>query len=464
LLYHKNSIFRLLNLFSMSQSKLDLALPQLDSLGVRPFTEVEMTAMYDALSQAIAIGITRTGEPTTADGGLLALPTGIEPISLDQVQQVPDGTPVITAACGGTNWMFAVATKQADGKMTLSEPVVRPIPEDERQHTFQSLIDLMADEILTVGREYHLLETSQLPIAISFGFPQHNVRTDDGDIDARLTSKQLPKFWQITDLDETLPVDQQVSLSGLLRESLLARGFVSIGSIVFVNDTVAVALDVQHGDGADLPVGFVFGTGTNGAMFANTEKGIVNLEIGHAGVVPRDAVLDMMEQHQWVPNTHGIMEYWMGGGYLPGRCAATILGLRDQFIDADQLASSIVNSTNQAIVSDLADTTSSPQQLQLHVAPQEFAMIQTIAQRVLHQAGQLIGLHIAAVCQAVNYTTGSTHVPYEGSLLAKGYRVATITDATVKHLLPGSDITPYRASGILGIAKLALLKTQARNQ
>lgn len=440
----------------------DSLLTTLDAIGVKKYTSEELHIFFSALVEKIRVGIERAGAPTTTDGGLMALPTSIEPISWTQVDEVPNGTPVITAACGGTNWVFAVATKHKDGHMELSEPVVRPIPEHQRQHTFQSLVDLIADEILVVGQEYDLLSTADLPIAISFGFPQHNVRTEEGDIDARLTTKLLPKFWQVTDLDESLAVEDQQSLTSLLRAALITRGFSSIGSIVFVNDTVAVALDVQHDDGTDLPVGFVFGTGTNAAMWGGTKKGIVNLEIGHADILSEDTTLHMMREHDLVPNTNTIMEYWMGGGYLPGRLAAAVLCMENQLLDDAQIAQSLLDSSNQAIISDLAAEDAHPQQLQLHVAPKDFLLLQEAARRVLAQAAQLIGIHIASVCSAVGYDSGLAHIPYEGSLLAKGYSVEKIALETVQQLLVGSNIQPYKASGILGIAKLALLKTQAR--
>lgn len=448
----------------MQKKKVITAYERMNSVGMHQFTPRELEQIFQKLNKEIAIGLNRVGAPTSTDGGALAFPTYIDPISYEQLARVPNGAPVITCACGGTNWMFAVATKHPDGTMKLNAPFIRPIPEDQRQHTFRSLVNIIAGEIIGVANEYNLREVPRLPIAVSFGFPQHNVRTEVGDIDARLNRRQLPKFWEILDVDETLPIEQQTSITDLLRVVLAKRGMTNLGSIVFVNDTVAVALDVQHNDGADLPVGFVFGTGINSAIYSGASsktKGIVNLEIGQLSIMVKDKILEIMEHEKFVPTGSAIMEYWMGGGYLPARLAATILALDAEFVDARQVARIIMESTNQALVSEIAEN-ASLRQLQLHLGPREYQIIQEAARRVLQQAAQLIGTHIAAVSYAAGYRQGLAHVPFEGALLAKGYGVAPIADLTVKELLPKSDIQPYKASGILGIAKLALLKTQSR--
>ncbi|HLD21498.1 MAG TPA: hypothetical protein VJB65_01215, partial [Patescibacteria group bacterium] len=439
------------------------ALEKLNEIGFRPFEQTELQTLFTELKNAIHIGISRKGVPTSEDGGLLAFPTGVTPITQKDVERIPEGTAAIVCACGGTNWIFTKATRGKNGTVKLAEPYVRPIPKNQRQHTFASLTELFATEIFNVAQEYNLTETPNLPIAVSFGFPQTTVRTTNGDIDARVNRSNLPKFWKITDCDESLPPEKQPSLSRLLRVALRKKGMKSIGRIVFVNDTVAVALDVQHDgkDSKDLPVGFVFGTGTNAAMDGNSKKGIINLEAGHAKAMQADHVFEHMLKKKLVPGTIPVLEYWMGGGYLPARIAGAIWCMADYFADPKQMTKTILKNTNQALVSEIAQGVS-PRKLGLHSGPSEYKTVSECARRTLIQAGQVIGVMIATVCAETGYTKGKVHVPYEGSLLNKGYLVEKTAQQTIHSLLPKSNIVPYKACGMNGVAKLAMLLSQTK--
>lgn len=446
------------------------ALARLDTNGLRAYTSEELAQYNATLRNAISIGVARTTTPTMSDGGLLAFPTGITPITAADTALIPAGTPSITCACGGTNWIFTVARKQADGSVTKEEPFIKPIPDNQRQHTYASLTALFADEIMNVVHEYDLMQVPHLPIAISFGFPQTNIRLPNGDIDARLSSRILPKFWQVTDLDESVPPELQPSLAGMLRAALTQRGLQSIGNIVFVNDTVAVALDVRHqsAERPDLPVGFVFGTGMNAAVDAKdaaggNDNGIVNLEVGRAEILPADRVLQEMQRRSLVPTIKSELEYWVGGGFLIGRVVGGVASISDVFTDPEQLIRAMLASSNQALVSDMA-VGASARQLELRVGPGEYVLLQEIARRVLTAAGQLIGVIIASVCAEAGYASGAVYVPYEGSLLAKGIGVQKAALQTVRALLPGSDVLPYKADGVIGAAKLAMVKSIVRAQ
>lgn len=447
----------------MRPSEQSAALERLSAAGIREYTREERHQFFIDLRKKISIGIKRTTAPTMTDGGLLAFPTGITPITGADTALIPANTPSITCACGGTNWIFTVARKQADGSVKKEEPFIKPIPEDQRQMPYAGWVSLFADEIMNVVKEYDLIAEPNLPIAISFGFPQTNIRMPNGDVDARLSSRILPKFWQVTDLNESLPPQDQPSLAGMLREALTQRGLKSIGNIVFVNDTVAVALDVQHQskDRPDLPVGFVFGTGMNAAVVGG-EKGIVNLEVGSAEILAADRVLEEMQRRSLVPTLKPQIEYWVGGGFLVGRIAGGVASIADVFTDPEQLIRTMNGSTNQALVSDMAEE-SSPRQLELHVGPGEYPLVQEMARRTLTAAGQLIGVIIAAVCAEAGYSTGAVYVPYEGSLLAKGHGVQDVALKTVGELLPGSDVKPYKADGVIGVAKLAMVKSLVRS-
>lgn len=432
---------------------------RLDQLGLRPFSEEELRKLSLRLSKSISIGLKRPGEPVITDGGVLAAPTGVQAITLEQVQKVPDHTRGITAACGGTNWIFAETQKEPSGQVTIGRSFVRKILEQERQHTYDSFAEIIADGIFRVAKQCELLNEERLPLSISLGFPQINVETTGGDIDARFPRRKLPKFWEITDYDESKPAPKQPSLAELIKGKLQDKGMKGVQQLVMVNDTVAVALDVQHGgdDGEDAPVGFVFGTGTNGAMFAGKKKGMVNLEIGHAEVMDQDAVLEVMQKHGWAPDNRPIMEYWMGGAFIPARVMAGVELLGEFVSDSKIIHKQITGSQNQALISDMAKGRQSPL-VGLSLMADDYMVVQLCAKRALYQAAQLIGVHLATVCQAVKYTEGMAFIPYEGSVLGKGHHVKRRALEAAKTLLPGMELKPYEASGMVGVAKLAMVR------
>lgn len=432
---------------------------RLDTVGLRPFTDSEVQELSRRLAKTIEIGMTRQGEPTISDGGVLAAPTGVQMITPAQVKGVPDHTRGITAAAGGTNWIFAEMQKEPDGQVVIGRSGVRNLPEHERQHTCDSFVEIIADGLARIAEQCELTHEKALPVSVSLGFPQINLETEGGDIDARFPRRKLPKFWEITDYDESLPPQQQPSIAELLRQKLRARGVEGVGPIVIVNDTVAVALDVQHegSEGSDAPVGFVFGTGTNGAMYGGPDKGLVNLEIGHAAVMDTDDVLRTMQQRGLVPDTRQVMEYWMGGGFIVSRVLAGIELLKEYMSSPEAVIKQIAHSQNQALISDMAAGRPSPL-LGLSLLADDYVVAHMCAARALHQAAQTIGIHLATVCQAVNITQGPAFIPYEGSVLGKGFQVKERALQTVKTLLPALALKPYEASGLVGVGKLAMVR------
>lgn len=436
----------------------------LDNVGLRPFTDEELFTMRDNLVNQIQIGLGREEESAwPADGGVQAIPTHVQPISYEQVAVLPEGSVAIVAACGGTNWIFTVARKESDGRIMLEEPVTVTIPEKARQHTFDSLMQLIADHIMAAVKKYHLEGYTCLPIAISFGFPQRNILLENGDIDARILSGKLPKKWRVLDADDDLPPEEaQTSLAGLLREKLLDMGLECVGRIVFANDTVAVALDVQHSEdqGVSLPAGFVFGTGTNTAMMGMEHQGIVNLEAGHAPLPFTDDTFERMIGKGYAQCDEPEIELWLGGGYIPYRMAAAMRCISPDMPEAKKWAEFILEHEDQTLVSDLASGV-------LKCVPGEMCtnddreFLQECATRALTQAGQLIAVEVAAVLTVLkdshSLESKKYFAPFEGGVLKNAYGVSDTARATLKQLVPEAEIELYAASGMVGIAKLAMV-------
>jgi hypothetical protein len=425
-----------------------------DAMGFRWFSHQEILDRANRLSTAIQIGVERQGTPVNTDGGVLAIPSHVTAISQDQIAALPEDAVAITATCGGTNWIFTLARKHADGTVILEEALSDEMPESNRTHTFETLMELIADNVARVAKQYNVTAVKNLPIGISFGFPQTNIKGDNGDVDSRITTPNLPKKWVVTDCDPSLPAEQQPSLADVLRAELIERGVQFPGAITIINDTVAVSLDVHHSN--DLAVGFVFGTGTNAALYVSEAKGILNLEAGHTPM-PVDEVWNEMQRRGYVTENPSF-EHWMGGGYLPYRIAAALYLLEDEIPQAARFAEMFINTENQALISHLAEGNFTDLQF-AGLSEEEEDLLRSVSRRVLTQAGQVIGIMTAVVAERAGYKQGVAYFPYEGSLMKKGYNVQRTALDTAELLIPGHQLQPYIATGMVGVAKLAMVQT-----
>jgi hypothetical protein len=151
------------------------------------------------------------------------------------------------------------------------------------------------------------------------------------------------------------------------------------------------------------------------------------------------------------------MEYWMGGAFIPARVMAGVELLSEFVSDPTAINQQIAASQNQALISDMAKGRQSPL-VGLSLLADDYMVAQLCAKRALHQAAQLIGVHLATVCQAVKYTEGVAFIPYEGSVLGKGHHVKRKALEAAKLLLPKMELKPYEASGMVGVAKLAMVR------
>jgi len=424
---------------------------------VNAFSDEQIRTLFLRMKNAVTATI--QNNPVDQRLGLSHIASHVQPVTKQQLDAIPVGSVAITCACGGTNWIFTITKKSADGSFILEQGFIRPMPEGERSHTFASLIGIIADEIASVVKAFNLKDLKELPIAVSLGFPQTNMRIENGDIDARITHSVLPKMWRITDCNPALEAKNQPSLAALLRQALHARAIDTQGRIVFVNDTIAVVLDEESQSGVQtLPIGFVFGTGANSAVKGQSDDGILNIESGRSHIVEADDITRIMADRGWSQSGVVVLEHWVGGAYLPKRAAAAVLAVADRLTDAEQVAKKILTSDQQTLLSDIASG-ESPKNFGLHIGPSEYPIIREQVATVLKQAGQLVGVHIAAVAAAVGYTGGKVVIPYEGSLYAKGHGIAETAMHTVGQLIPSADIQMVHVSGMRGVAKLALALT-----
>lgn len=420
---------------------------ELAKIGIKEFSDAQLTQAYGSFVNAIRIGKDRKSEPTVQDGGVFAIKTGIRPITPHEWNATPSGTRVLAASFGGTNWMTAVVEKGEDG--TPKTQIIRKtiVPVMERQRPFAGHIELMAHEFTEAAKIVDIRAIHG--VGISLGFGQINQEVAYG-VEAQFMSKKSARGWERTDFDENLPSNQQPFIGKALLEDLAKEGLLDITQVYFLNDTNSVVNNIQQSqDTFYLPVGFVFGTGTNAAFDE------YNLETGTAQVILPDSVFAEMVRQQMVSASYNFVEYWMGGDYIKNRvaCALRLLNRKKLVSEAtSQRVEELLKEKGEAL-SSLANETE-----QVTGDKQDQLFVRTCSQIALEQAGQLMGVNLAAVSKIAGYSEGKAMLPVEGSVYWKGFNVKERAKDTIKTCIPNNELVPFEASGMVGIAQLAMVR------
>lgn len=458
-----------------------------DKSGLRLYSPEELQAKYLRLVKAIQIGMPREGSPTTADGGILAIKTGIPPVTEEQWKAVPVGKSAIGCAFAGTNWKTQAIVKTDEnegcGYRHLTKENIKIIPRSKRKMKFKEFVALMAEEITktySAGREQGEAEGN---IGIALGFPHETVVNKYGDIDARLITEDgvLAKGWVITDwnqykekpligeaLREIFEKTGQDSMMGITKVRDFSQG-VLINRIVIQNDTNSVAHNYWKRPYKQIASGAVFGTGDN------TSLNDVNLEIGHAVIDQPDAVFYEMKERRMISRRSlNDLESRMGGDYIKYRMLSAVgivgqslMGQNEIFSHclAENIIKKLYKSRKSTIVSDIAKGSMQFSQFnqifELSLDEVDYQILQEAASRALQQAGQLMGLILSAVTSQAGFNQGDeVSYPIEGSVFFFGHKVQDTALDTAKILLPEITICPYEAFGIIGIAQLAMVKSK----
>lgn len=427
----------------------------LEDIGLRQFTPNEIHAAHAQLAQAFEVGITRSGLPTTEDGGIPAVKTGVEPITADAYDRVPDGR-VLGGSYGGTSWYTGIIAKE--GPITNVEIINNGATPHSRVDTRESFVERIGNHVLggAVDRDISDIRA----VGASCGFEQTNSHHTRG-IDAQIHVQ--PSNWKITDLDTSLTPEQQPYLGEELLRYLSYQGAPQIKEVYFQNDTNAVVHDVAtNASDVVLPLGFVFGTGSNAALRdINTQASSVNL-------FGKDAVYQEMVDLGYVP-AKPQMKLWMGGERIAYRVAAGMKLLAKEGLvrdtTADEVARMIRENGKGLIISNILNGQLSYDALLQEGIPltfSEYQLLKQSSQASLNQAGQAIGVMMATAIEATGHTSGKAKVPVEGSVFWKAHGVRDVAQETVKLLLPEVDLLPYEASGLQGIGKLALTYSHAK--
>ena len=434
----------------------------LAAIGLNEFSQGELAALYHSLCKRIEIGLHRSGSPTQEDGGLLAIRTGIPVLTHDQWHGVPSGCEALVCAYGGTNWIIGHARKAEDGTIHIVELHKQSITLNERCHTFQGFVELMAEMLLATSKDHQL--THITTVGISFGFAHISERVSYG-IEGILTSANLSKGWQLSDWDQ----QEDKRLGKALMQELNASGEMHIEQIAMINDTCAVALDLGSitgylQQGIDvLPVGIVYGTGTNACLWHQAT--LVNLEIGEAPYeqeLLHDPIIEAMVAKNVVP-APAIIEHYTGG-FLPLRLAVALELLAEQgVLPQGKALGDAVQHADGTLLSILAAGKVDGEELRhaWNVPVEDAAMpiLQLLAQRTLQKAGQVYGVILAAVIQQARKEQAPASqeaiVRVEGSVIHEGYQIKELVQQTCERL-GQTNIHIVKSSGLAGVGSLAM--------
>lgn len=437
-----------------------------DSLDIRKFSPVELGMYFAHLKQEILTGLKRKGIKKEDDGGLEAIDSTIRPITSEEADKISTDSQVIYGAYAGTNWITGLATKV--GKNVIEQHLVTKSFLDKSKRNFpsrESFAKMLGEQIketvetINSGSKINTL-------AISFGFPFLSVDTKYGR-DALIQTEHLTKSWYIKD-------GKGMHLGKYVLDYLVKIGLGYINKVYFANDTTAVSLDVsakyssvQAENMVSLPIGFVMGTGDNGsAVFAGYKNdNLVNLEIGSATSIRADQILERMIKEKTVPTSQAIIEYYMGGDYLLGRLATSMLLLQEAGVIKNDFYNSLLKyALGAKITSKLAAREVPAEELsqlfRFKVKADELFMLNEVAKRTISKGGQVAGLMVAAVCDVANWTNElKGAIPVEGTVFSQGFGFRESVRKTMKLLVPKHKLIFVPGSGTRGIATEAMIRS-----
>lgn len=445
-------------------------------IGLGPMDQAAVRGQFFLLNQQLDNGITETRDPR-----LMAIKTRVPLVSAEAWAQVPTGTQTLTAEFGGTNVNVAVAEKQRDGTIALSEKLYsEAIPREARAVTYDAFINRVATPLAEYAP---LLGEQPLRFGMSIGLPHRNEQGNQG-IEVHLEPKQggiLPKENVILDW-ETIPQEERGIVAAVGRRITELSPRIEIKTGVGVNDTPGVALDAGAAQRARVEGfhvtadGTVNGTGTNKAVYLTSgehsgtiipkaDEGLVNTEMGHAEwfetPVSRQMRARLIEKGV-LPTEQDIPELeHETGQYLPLRLAAGIELLGQH---------GIMRITNPGILAKRVETLSELEPaLMSKLVTGEMILtgdgilnqtIQQLAQGVMERAAQVYGIMHATTLERKHHVSEKPLASLtEGSTILKGKIDGERTlkaEAEKVAAQLGHPITIYPAAGLAGIAGLTM--------
>jgi hypothetical protein len=367
---------------------------------------------------------------------ILAIDTGIKPITWSQWKQAPIGKKVISCAYAGTNWITALIEKSTGDKPLYNELNSTLIKSNKHQISIDNFVELMADNIITATRNIDLTDIDT--VAIALGFSQNNKITTYG-LEAQFNVKYPGKTWNILGFNENITPENQPYLGKILLEKLHKNNLGNFKYIFFQNDTNAVANFINESTiDNTIGAGFIFGTGDNASI------GRFNLELGRLDLIEADEIYNGLINEKIITVNTRKLEQWMGGDYIIKRLAMEML-LKGE----NEIFNTIMANQDDTILSVIASGKYKNPIL---------SKAQSSAQRILTEVGQLIGVVMVAVATAGGYDSQIPAVLLvEGSVFWKGFGVKETAKDIMNLLIPHNHLNIIEASGIIGIGQAAIV-------
>jgi hexokinase len=387
--------------------------------------------------------------------------TGYNPIKVEDYKNVASGTQIIACSFGGTNWVCALYEKTQDNCIKTFKEVDKFIPVPTRQCTFEDFVCKMADMILDLASELRIdaIDT----VSISLGFPHQIVKTEYG-LDAHFYRGKQPKSWQITNFED---FESPPLIGKLLIQMLNQRyGSGQFKHIYILNDTNAVSHFIgpeNRVTATKLPVGFVFGTGSNASF------GDINLEAGKFTVpkefVKNDDLKQILLEYDLIHSSKDFIEYYTGGIYIIYQIFALLKLLEDKNLITMGIAKWFLGNKNKALVSEIVlgkfffeDFVREFEEVGILANQSEFEILNDICLRVLHKASAMICVIILGCFELCDYRGGVACVPVEGAVFWNGATVFETVCKVLKTVYTKNEIIFEKASGSVGIAQFGMVE------
>lgn len=241
----------------------------------------------------------------------------------------PKNKNVIVIDAGGTNFRTCLVSFDENGAFSISDFKKTKMPGVEKQLSKREFFDAVADNL-----EYLKNKSDRIGFCFSYSMEI----TKDGDGIATAFSKEVK-----------IPEVIGCKIGETLVETLHARGWSKIKRIILLNDTEAALLAGKAAakDGTEFSsyIGFIFGTGINGAYIqpeveknekhGGIKKQIVVCENGKCDKIPLSDFDDSMDKKSVFPRQY-LLEKQCSGAYLgPVALEMLLAAAEEKFLSDD---------------------------------------------------------------------------------------------------------------------------------
>ncbi len=432
---------------------------RLDKIGLRPYTSDELSRAFATLTAALD---TREKSPA------LDIPR----ITWRDLAEVPVDEQAFVALWGGTNQRSGIITKES-GRFLGETFSHHRIPKDteSRTMTVHGLAEAIGDHLLGGFDEVHHRKEDYQHVkamGVSLGFPILNTVEDHG-IDARPNGK--PSNWNLTDIDLEVPAEVQPALGPALISHLQANGL-GVERVYFLHDTIATGNDVSDWDahGDPVPVSFIGGTGTSAELHGET------LDISsYTDILPGNLLQEYMTKNGKMPLGNAL-KYLTGGDRIRQRMVGAVSLLTEN--DPNLIRTENLRDINTYLQTKKFNFFDGPRRpsdpksaelfydrLYFKLEPQERELVEGITYRAYEQAGQVMGLMIAATLHQGGYD-GKGHLPFPvaGGVIQGNMLVQRKVLDTLAQFYPEAHIQLMNAYDDSGVGKFTLVQENHRRQ